>query len=97
MYKLTCKMCGKEFTSKGGNAYYCKNCKLVRRKAAQREHNKKKRITSVARDWDIEKLSKPATKSMKRLHEISRYGAHYYMAKEKWEEKHDKRKIKKLP
>lgn len=95
MYTLTCKMCGKEFTSKGANAYYCKTCKLVRRKAAQCEHNQKKRITSVA--WNIERLSEPVTKSMERLYDISKYGTHYYKAKEKQEERRDKGKIKKIP
>lgn len=96
MYILTCKMCGKMFEAKGANAKYCKPCKTEIRKAKNYEHNHKKRITSVA--WDIERLSKPATKSMKRLYDISKYGTHYYKAKGKYEEeRRDKRKIKKLP
>lgn len=93
MYKLTCKMRGKEFTSKGANACYCWACKVERRRMKNREHNQKKRITSDA--WDIERLSKPVTKSMKRLREISKYGVHYYEAKEKWEENKRDRKSKK--
>ncbi len=96
MYILTCKMCGKAFEAKGSNAKYCKPCKTEIRKAKNYERNRKKRITSVA--WGIERLSEPVTKSMKRLREISKYGIHYYTAKDKYEEdKRDKGKIKKLP